>query len=134
MKPGRIKKTKYLEWVPDQREQSMFNYYYWKRVKNETLDKLKEEGKKDIADLEFYPILFREVLKWMPDGVRCKTNVKEMISMFRANLREQELGRIKKCRRARKSKSKSAKRAKVPTTISFKNVSRTSDSSSHGGV
>ena len=67
---------KYLESVPDQVEQSMFKYYYWKRVKNETLDKLKEEGKKDIADLEFYPILFREVLKWMPDGVRCKTKVK----------------------------------------------------------
>ena len=64
-------------------------------MKNETLDKLKEVGKKDIADLEFYPILFREVLKCMPDDVRCKTNVKEMISMFRANLREQELGRIK---------------------------------------
>jgi len=68
----------------------------------------------------------------MPDGVRCKTNIKEMISLFRANLREQELKRIK--RSAKRTKVPEGQRAKVPTTISFKNVSRTSDSSSHGGV
>ena len=53
-------------------EQSLFNYYKWKR--EVSMSKIVKDGSKE--DLfEYYPKLFQKLLEWSPDGSINKRNL-----------------------------------------------------------